>query len=101
MFQVSKIPKQPTRKVTLDVAVSNTSKWACEATCRKCQKQGYYQSVCRSVINLATTQTDTVNQKHFIGTIEIISTYSKDNHWMIELLLQGKPFQFTGESEAI
>ena len=34
LFQVSKIPKQPTRKVALDVAVSNTSKClAHEATC--------------------------------------------------------------------
>ena len=61
VFQVSKIPKQPTRKVALDVAVSNTSKClAREAACRKCKKQGHYQSVCRSVTNLATIQTDIV-----------------------------------------
>ena len=36
----------------------------------------------------------------FLGTIEIISTHSKDNQWMIELLLNGKLVQFkidTGE----
>ena len=92
MFQVSKIPKQPTRKVALDVAVSNTSQClAREATCCKCKKQGHYQSVCRSVTNLATIQTDTVNEEPFLGTIKIISTHSKDNQWMIELLLNGKP----------
>ena len=95
MFQVSKIPKQPTRKVALDVAVSNTSKClAREATCHKCKTQGHYQSVCRSVTNLATIRTDTVNEEPFLSTIEIISTHSKDNQWMIELLLNGKPVQF-------
>ena len=54
---------------------------------------GHYQSVCKSVTNLATTQTDTVNKEPFLGTIEIISTHSKDNQWMIELLLNGKSFQ--------
>ena len=94
MFQASKIPKQPTRKVTPDVAISNTSKClAREATCHKCKKQGHYQSVCRSVTNLATIRTDTVNEEPFLGTIEI-STHSKDNQWMIELLLNGKPVQF-------
>ena len=72
MFQVSKIPKQPTRKVALDVVVSNTSKYlAREATCRKCKKQRHYQSVCRSVTNLATIKTDIVNQETFLGTIKI------------------------------
>ena len=52
------------------------------------------QSVCRSVTNLATIRTDTVNEEPFLGTIEIISTHSKDNQWMIELLLNGKPVQF-------
>ena len=48
VFQISNIPKQPTRKVVIDVAVSNTSKClAHEAACRKCKKQGHYQSVCR------------------------------------------------------
>ena len=37
---------------------------------------------------------DTVNEEPFLGTIEIISTHSKDNQWMIELLLNGKPVQF-------
>ena len=55
MFQVSKILKQLTRKVALDVAVSNTSKCLTrEATCHKCKKQGHYQPVCRPVTNLAT-----------------------------------------------
>ena len=49
--------------------------------------------MCRSVTNLATTQTDTVNEESFLGTIETISTHSKDNQWIIELLLNGKPFQ--------
>ena len=95
MFQVSKIPKQPTRIVALDTAVFNTSKYlACKATCCKCKKQCHYQSLCRSVTNLAAIQTDTVNEEPFLGTIEIISTHSKDNQWMIELLLNGKPVQF-------
>ena len=95
VFQVSKIPKQPTRKDALDVAVSNTSKClACEATCRKCKKQGHYQLLCRSVTNLATIRTDIVNEEPFLGTAKIISIYSKDNQWMIELLLNGKPVQF-------
>ena len=64
-----------------------------EATCRKCKKQGYYQSVYRSVTNLATTQTGTINKEPFLGTIEIISTHSKDNQWMIKLLLNEKQFQ--------
>ena len=33
-------------------------------------------------------------RNHFLGTIEIISTHSKDNQWMIELLLNGKLVQF-------
>ena len=75
--------------------VSNTSKClAHETTCRKCKKQGRYQSVCRSVTKFATIQTDTVNKEPFLGTIEITSTHSKDNQWMIELLLNGKPVQF-------
>ena len=49
--------------------------------------------MCKSVTNLATTQTDTVNEEPFLGTIKIISTHSKDNQWIIELLLNGKPFQ--------
>ena len=37
------VPKQLTRKVVLDVAVSNTSKClACEATCCKCETHGHY-----------------------------------------------------------
>ena len=83
------------RKVALDVAVSNTSKClAHEATCCKCETQGHYQSVCRSVTNLATIRTDTVNEEPFLGTIEITSIHSKDNQWMIELLLNGKPVLF-------
>ena len=31
---------------------------------------------------------------NLLGTIEITSTHSKDNQWMIELLLNGKPVQF-------
>ena len=50
--------------------------------------------MCRSVTNLTTIQTDTVNEEPFLGTIEIISTHSKDNQWMIELLLNGKAVQF-------
>ena len=50
--------------------------------------------MCRSVTNLATIRTDTVNEEPFLGTIEITSTHSKDNQWMIELLLNGKPVQF-------
>ena len=95
LFQISKIPKQLTTKVALDVAVSNTSKClAREATCRKCKTLGHYQSVCRSVTNLATIGTNTVNEEPFLGTIEIISTHSKDNQWMIKFLLNGKPVQF-------
>ena len=73
---------------------------ACEATCRKCTKQGHHQSLCRSVTNLATIQTDTVNEESFLGTVEIISTHSKDNQWMVELLLNGKPFQFKNDTGA-
>ena len=95
VFQISIIPKQLTRKVALDVTFSNTSKYlAREATCCKCKTQGHYQSVCRSVINLATIRTDTVHEEPFLGTIEIISTHNKHNQWMIELLLNGKPVQF-------
>ena len=57
-------------------------------------KAGHYQSVCRSVTNLATIQTDIVNEEPFLGTIEIISTHSKDNQWMVELLLNRHPVQF-------
>ena len=39
-------------------------------------------------------RTDTVNEEPFLGKIEITSTHSKDNQWMIELLLNGKPVQF-------
>ena len=49
--------------------------------------------MCTSVTNLAI-QTDTVNKEPFLGTIKIISTHSKDNQWMVELLLNGKPVQF-------
>ena len=51
--------------------------------------------MCRSVTNLATIRTDTVNKEPFLGTAKIISTHSKDNQWMIELLLNGKPVLFT------
>ena len=54
--------------------------------------------MCRSVTNLATIRTDTVNEELFLGTVEIISTYSKDNQWMVELLLNGKPVQFKIET---
>ena len=75
--------------------VSNTSKFlACEATCSKCKKQGHYQSVCKSVTNLATIHIDSVNKEPFLGTIKIISTHNKHNQWMIELLLNRKPLQF-------
>ena len=101
MFQVSKISKQPTRKIAPNVAVSNTSKClAHEATCRKCKKQGHYQSVCRSVTNLAIIRTNTVNEELCIGTIEIISRHGKDIQWTVELMLSEKPVQFkidTGE----
>ena len=32
--------------------------------------------------------------------MEIISTHSKDNQWMVELLLNGKPVQFKVDSGA-
>ena len=54
----------------------------------------------RSVTNLATIRTDTVNKELFLGTIEIISTHSKDNQWMNKLLLNGKPVQFKSETGA-
>ena len=74
----------------------NSSIKACEGMkqCRKCKKQGQYQSVSRSVTNLATTRKDTVNEEPFLGTIDIISTHSKGNQWIVELLLNGKPVQF-------
>ena len=51
VFQISKIPKQLTRKVALDAAVFNTSKsLACEATCCKYERQGHYQCVDQSQI---------------------------------------------------
>ena len=43
---------------------------------------------------MATIQTDTVKKEAFLGTIEITSTHSKDNQWLIELLLNGKLVQF-------
>ena len=49
--------------------------------------------MCGLVTNLATIQTDTINKEPFLGTIEIISTHSKKNQWMIELLLNGKQIQ--------
>ena len=93
--------KQPARKVALDVAISNTSKClAYEATCRKCKKQVHYQSVCRSVTNLPTIRKDMINEEPFLGTIEIISTHSKDDQWMVELLLNGKPVEFKNDTGA-
>ena len=62
--------------------------------CCKCKKQGQYQSVSTSVTTLVTTQKDTVNEEPFLGTIDIISTHSKGNQSMVELLLNGKPVQF-------
>ena len=50
--------------------------------------------MCTSVTDLVTIQTDTVNKEHFLSTIETISTHSKNNQWMVELLLNGKPVQF-------
>ena len=50
--------------------------------------------MCRSVTNLATIRTDTINEEPFLDTIKITPTHSKDNQWMIELLLNGKPVQF-------
>ena len=71
-----------------------------EATCRKCKKQGHYHSVCRSVTNLITIQKDTVNEEPFLGAIKIISTHSKDNQWMVKLLLNGKSVQFKIDTDA-
>ena len=56
--------------------------------------------MCRSVTNLATLRADTVNEEPFLGTIEIISTHSKDDQWMFELLLNGKPVQFKIDTSA-
>ena len=79
MFQVSKIPKQPTRKVAPDVQVSNTSKcMACEAACCKCKKQGHHQSVCRSVTNLATIRMDTINEES-VADVTAIFLSATDN----------------------
>ena len=49
--------------------------------------------MCRSVTNLATIE-QTLSKEPFLVTIEITSTHSKYNQWMIELLLNGKPVQF-------
>ena len=49
--------------------------------------------MCRSITNLATIRTDAINEESFLGTIKTISTYSKDNQWMVELLLSRKPVQ--------
>ena len=65
--------------------------------CRKYGKQGHYQSVCRTG---ATLRTDTITEEPFLGMIEEISTHRKNDQWMVELLLNGKPVQFkidTGE----
>ena len=56
--------------------------------------------MCRSVTNLAKIRTHTVNKESFLGTIEIISTHSKDDRWMIELLLNRKPVQFKSDTSA-
>ena len=86
VFQISKIPKQLTRMVALDVAVSNTSKClAREATCCMCKTQGHYQCVDQSPIWKQYEQT--LSMRNFLGTIKITATHSKDNQWMIELLL--------------
>ena len=52
------------------------------------------------VTNLVTIQTDTVNEEPFLGTIKIISIHIKDNQWMVELLLSGKPIQFKIDTDA-
>ena len=39
-------------------------------------------------------RTDTVNKEPLLGIIKVISTHSKENQWMVELLLNGKPVQF-------
>ena len=64
------------------------------------KKGCHYHSVCRSVTNLATIRTDTVNKEPFLCTIGTISIHSKDNQWMIELLLNGKPVQFKFDTGA-
>ena len=80
---------------------THSSAWLVKlATCRKCKKQGHYQLVCKSVTNLAIIRTDIVNEEPFLGTIEIISTHSKDNQWMVELLLNGKPVQVKIDTSA-
>ena len=73
---------------------THPSAWFVKLHAISVKKQGHYQSVCRSVTNLTTIWTDTVNKESFLGTIEIISTHSKDNQWMVEILLIGKPVQF-------
>ena len=75
---VFQITKQLTRKVALDVAVSNTSKClTCEATCCQCETQGHYQCMCRSVTNLATIRTDTVNEEPLIPRHNRDNTYAQ------------------------
>ena len=39
-----------------------------------------------------------MNEELFLGTIKIISTHSKDNQWMVELLLNGKAFQLKNDT---
>ena len=58
--------------------------------------------MCGSVTDLATIQTDAVSEEPFlaIGIIEIISTHSKDNQWMVDLLLNGKLVQFKTDTGA-
>ena len=62
-----------------------------EAMCRKCGKQGHYQSVCRMGTIL---RTDSITEEPFLGTIDEISTHRKNDQWMVELLLNGKPVRF-------
>ena len=43
---------------------------------------------------ITTIRTDTAIEEPFLGTLEIIPTHSKDNQWMVKLLLNGKSVQF-------
>ena len=52
------------------------------------------QCVDQSQIWQRYKQTPAINEEPFLCIIKITSTHSKDNQWIIELLLNGKSVQF-------
>ena len=66
-----------------------------DATCRKCNKRGHFQAVCRSAAKVGGIQADSgparSAQEAFLGMLGEQEAQESRNPWEVTLQLQGKP----------